>query len=269
MNKIRLCRKNDLPQVKNFVKDIWEGSDYLPLFFNKWVEDGNFYALEYRGKVAGTAKITMLPGKVAWLEGLRIDPALQGKGLGKELSAYIFKKALNMKKQGLVRHLEFCTYYMNERSINISSEAGFILQKAFYVMSRKRTKKIIEPRKFRFSRDDIVYDEYIPAGWKIIQNTRGAIKWLNEKGNAYEYQGQKVYIREADTVLNPAVRNPNPDIMIGFGDTFIDNEYYEIILPVGNSSIINKFKKKGFFFWDKPEKPNMFIFSYNRGVDID
>lgn len=269
MNRIRLCKKKDLPQVEGFVKDIWEGNDYLPQFFNEWVEDGNFYALEYGGRVAGTAKITILPGKTAWLEGLRIDPALQGKGLGKELSAYIFNKALNMKKEGLVRHLEFCTYYMNDRSINISSGAGFTLRKVFYVMSRKRTQNKIKPCRFSLTGSSIIYNDYIPAGWKIIRNTRGALKWLNEKGNAYEYNGNKVYIRKSDTVLNPAVRDPDPEIMIGLGDTLINSEYYEIVLPVESRHLIKEYKKNGFFFWDKPEKPNMFVFSFNPGVDID
>ncbi len=269
MNKIRLCRKNDLADVKRFVRNIWDGNDYLPQFFNEWVEDGNFYALEYNGKVAGTAKITILPGKVAWLEGLRIDPAFQGKGLGKELSAFIFRKALNMKKEGSVRYLEFCTYYMNDRSINISTDAGFTLKKAFYVMSRKRTQKKAVPAEIKLCRNDIIYEDYIPAGWKIIRNTRGAIKWLNEKGTAYEYKGNKVYVRKSDTVLNPAVINPDPAIMAVLGDTLIDSEYYEVVLPAESTHLIKQYKKNGFFFWDKPEKPNMFVFSFNPGVDID
>lgn len=267
MSIIRPCRKNDISAVRKLVSGIWDGNDYLPLYFSDWVDDGNFYAIEHNGRIAGTGKITLLPGKTAWLEGLRIDPALQGHGLGKELAGFIFSRALDLQKRGKVRFIEFSTYYLNDRSIGISAKAGFRTMESFYILAKEKDKGSIHPVKSDISGADLKYSNYIPAGWKFLHRTHGYLKWLNNNCSAYTYDGLKVYIRKNDTVINPA-GIPDPDKITAVGNSIMSGDYFETILTENEGHLVKDFLKRGWFFWDKPHKPNMSVYRYSPGVDI-
>lgn len=73
----------DRPFIEEIARLTWGGGgeDYLARVFDEWLGD-NFYVLELDGKVVGTAKLTLLPGEVGWLEGLRVHRDYRGKGYG-------------------------------------------------------------------------------------------------------------------------------------------------------------------------------------------
>ncbi|MDY6786628.1 MAG: GNAT family N-acetyltransferase, partial [candidate division WOR-3 bacterium] len=99
MNEIMEIRKvieEDFTQIRAIASRMWEGNDYLPGVFDEWLADGGFYALTIDDTVVGVTKITLLPCNVIWLEGLRMDPDYQGRGLGEKLAQFAFEKAVGL-----------------------------------------------------------------------------------------------------------------------------------------------------------------------------
>ena len=123
MIEIRRAVHEDKPRIVEISSKIWDGEDYLPHIFNKWVDEkgGEFSVITVDGVVAGCAKITELPHNVLWLEGIRVDTDYRGRGLGKSLAEYQLKRA---KEIGYEK-LELGTFVENYESIAIIEKRGF------------------------------------------------------------------------------------------------------------------------------------------------
>jgi GNAT superfamily N-acetyltransferase len=106
---------SDWPAVRRISAEIWEGRDYVPLFFKQWVREGGFWCAETRGRVAGYGKATELATGEWWLEGLRVDPALRRRGIGAELSRQVLYQALNRRPVSL----RLATADVNRESVRI------------------------------------------------------------------------------------------------------------------------------------------------------
>lgn len=84
---IRPALPADKPDVLEFCKGIWGGEDYIPLVWDTWMNDPavGMYVAEYAGHAVGLACLTHLAPGQWWLEGLRVDPAHQGKKIASRL----------------------------------------------------------------------------------------------------------------------------------------------------------------------------------------
>ncbi len=80
----------DTPQVMALTSQIWGGTDYVPSVWAEWLADpqGQLAVAEYGGRVAGLCKLTRLSDRDWWLEGLRVDPQLEGRGIASRLFDY-------------------------------------------------------------------------------------------------------------------------------------------------------------------------------------
>jgi GNAT superfamily N-acetyltransferase len=105
----------DKPAVMRISSRIWEGNDYVPLFYDRWVKDGDFWAAEMRGRIVGYGKATELSPGEWWLEGLRVDPECRKQGVGKELSRQVVKRTLERRPVSL----RLATADVNHESIHI------------------------------------------------------------------------------------------------------------------------------------------------------
>jgi N-acetylglutamate synthase-like GNAT family acetyltransferase len=122
---VRRATAADKTAVVEFCSKIWEGWDYLPRVYDRWLEDarGAFLVAELNGRPVGTDKITVLsPGEV-WLEGLRVDPDVRGQGVA---------LAINHKAMEIVAGLEpetvrFGTVSDNQASRHMGEKDGFRL----------------------------------------------------------------------------------------------------------------------------------------------
>lgn len=94
---------------------IWEGNDYVPLFFDRWVKEGGFWGAELRGRLVGYGKATELAPGEFWLEGLRVDPGCRKRGVGKELSRQVVLRILDRRPVSL----RLATADVNHESIHI------------------------------------------------------------------------------------------------------------------------------------------------------
>lgn len=88
-----LCRPAgaaDTPQALTLTKGIWGGGDYVPEVWEGWLaqSDGLLAVAIWQGRVAGFGHLSDLGLGEAWLEGLRVSPDLQHKGVGSRLHDY-------------------------------------------------------------------------------------------------------------------------------------------------------------------------------------
>jgi GNAT superfamily N-acetyltransferase len=83
----------DTQQVLELTHLIWEGMDYVPYVWEEWLSDyqGMLAVAEFGGKVIGLGKLSLLAPGQWWLEGLRVHPDFQGRGVGTHLHDYHFK----------------------------------------------------------------------------------------------------------------------------------------------------------------------------------
>jgi ribosomal protein S18 acetylase RimI-like enzyme len=89
-----VCRPalpKDTPQVLELTGRIWDGDDYVPYVWAEWLADpeGLLAVAEYGGRVAGLGKVTHLGEQEWWLEGLRVHPELEGRGIASRLHDYL------------------------------------------------------------------------------------------------------------------------------------------------------------------------------------
>jgi len=81
----------DTPHVLELTRTIWEGHDYVPLVWQEWLRDpqGLLAVAEFGGRVVGISKLSRLSPSEWWLEGLRVHPHFQGRGIASHLNDYL------------------------------------------------------------------------------------------------------------------------------------------------------------------------------------
>jgi GNAT superfamily N-acetyltransferase len=89
-----VCRPalpKDTPDVLELTSKIWEGHDYIPSIWAEWLHDpdGLLAVAEYGGRVVGLSKLTRLSPSEWWLEGLRVHPEYEGRGIASRLHDYL------------------------------------------------------------------------------------------------------------------------------------------------------------------------------------
>ncbi|NPA75332.1 MAG: GNAT family N-acetyltransferase [Euryarchaeota archaeon] len=178
MVKIRPAKMGDLEDVESIARNTWEGHDYISQEFMSWLEDGHFYVIESGGKVVGTGKITILPGRVGWLEGLRVHPAYQKQGLGRMMHSFLLNKAKDIAE---IEVLEFATHMFNKESVSMALKDGFKIVKRFYLCIRKLTSSM-DFEDVTITDSDIKWNDYIPCGWKFLRVLPETASYLKHCG---------------------------------------------------------------------------------------
>lgn len=81
----------DAQDVMDFTHRIWEGEDYIPNVWMDWLADtvGMLAVVEWNCHVVGTGKLTQLSQGQWWLEGLRVHPDFEGRGIASHLNDYL------------------------------------------------------------------------------------------------------------------------------------------------------------------------------------
>jgi ribosomal protein S18 acetylase RimI-like enzyme len=132
---IRPARPSDKAAVAKISATVWDGNDYLPLVWDGWVaEDANtgfLLAGELNGDVVAIQHTSLQPGAVAWMEGIRVDPAYRNQGIGGQMLARALETA---RERGSAR-ARLSTARLNQASTAIAGSHGFLETAEFAIFS--------------------------------------------------------------------------------------------------------------------------------------
>lgn len=126
----------DSPRIVAISAQIWDGHDYVPDVLGRWLADrrGEVLVAEIDGTVAAFAYRTWLADGHAWLQGIRADPALQGRGAGRALTGELVERC---RRDG-ARRIGLSTYVDNEASIHLIESFGFQRKASFVYLEGPR-----------------------------------------------------------------------------------------------------------------------------------
>jgi L-amino acid N-acyltransferase YncA len=113
---------------------MWDGEDYVPELLDGWFADseGELSVATLDDDVIAFAHRTWLCPGIAWFEGIRTDPAYQGRGAGKAITEHFIRAA---RADGAT-HIDLSTYIDNEASIHILETSGFQRVATFSYLER-------------------------------------------------------------------------------------------------------------------------------------
>ncbi|WP_457741866.1 GNAT family N-acetyltransferase [Thermococcus sp.] len=260
---IRKAMPEDRPFIEEIARLTWGGEDYLARVFDEWLGD-NFYVLELEGKVIGTAKLTILPDKVGWLEGLRVHPNYRGRGYGWKLHSFMLELGKRLAREGKVEALEFATYFLNRESISMAEKTGFHVKAEFFVLGTKTEGfELEEPERVEPTLEDLTLG-IIPVGWRFVRRSGEAVKWIRENAELYDFNGFRFLVSKKGTTFTPfdvglATLKAMLPAMAWVAEER-GRKSFDVMLPSGVKPLLPGVKRLGLFLWDETEEPNVFIF---------
>ncbi len=84
---LRPVRPADRDRVVEMTRDVWNGRDYLPRVFDRWVGDAGaaFQAAEVEGVVVGVQRLRPYAPGLIWYEGLRVAAEHRRHGIARAM----------------------------------------------------------------------------------------------------------------------------------------------------------------------------------------
>jgi GNAT superfamily N-acetyltransferase len=118
---LRPVRPADEARVLEITRDVWEGRDYIPRVFDRWVSDAGaeFQAAEVDGVVVGVQRIRAYAPGLVWYEGLRVASSHRRRGIARAMLDAAIEE---MRQQGF-REVRLAT--RDEPAVNLFESAGF------------------------------------------------------------------------------------------------------------------------------------------------
>jgi RimJ/RimL family protein N-acetyltransferase len=208
---IRRARPEDRDAILAMSEKIWGGVDYLPLIWDRWLADpdGALLTATLDGRPVGMSKITLLaPGEV-WLEGLRLHPELQGRGLSSNINRATLREAMKLNP----KTVRFSTAVINTASRHLAERTGFWqIARTRWMWGRARTRGVLGGRVatpddlanvWGFAKGSECYERtggLLCVGWKFPALTRHRLKDLIERGSLLLYPARgKLSSRETSS----------------------------------------------------------------------
>jgi GNAT superfamily N-acetyltransferase len=92
---LRPVRPTDHDRVVEIARKVWEGRDYLPRVFDRWVADAGsaFEAAEIEGEVVGLQRLRPYAPGLVWYEGLRVAAEYRRQGVARAMLASAIEEA--------------------------------------------------------------------------------------------------------------------------------------------------------------------------------
>lgn len=269
----RKLTHEDYEDIIDISKDIWEGSDYLPSVFHKWVDDKGIFLggvdIDNNNKVVAVAKLSILYDGSGWLEGLRVHTNYRGQKLGKRATQEVLKRATEALDNGFINKIAFATHITNIESKTMMENLNFKLKET-QVLAIKNISSLgsdINIEDFNIEPWDITYEEFenhqyikkrnglLPLAFVFEEVTyelyeslkvNGSFVKINGHCGLFKYKGEVNFIAMEDTFEGI--------------NTFMD--YYllkykksdqQIFTPVcpQDKVLIEKLKSSGYTSWSE------------------
>ncbi len=123
---VRRARPDDRESVLAFASATWDGWDYVPEAWPHWIAapDGVFLVATAQGddRPIAITRLALLAADEGWLEGIRVDPAVRGRGVATNLQVAQLAWA---RAHGL-GVLRYATGRGNEASLKLGAHHGFV-----------------------------------------------------------------------------------------------------------------------------------------------
>ncbi len=242
--EIRPARAEDFPQVQAICAQVWEGEDYVPQIWNEWLRDteGELLSLTLDGKVIGLARLTRMGAREWWMEGLRIDPAYQRRGLGTMFHRYLIERFC-ARGGGVARFVTGSTntpVCKMARALGFQKTAAFVMYQAGPQAKGADEFRRLEPSDARRVWDFLRASEYFEAVRRSIETT-GHWTWgfLTEPRLLDLLQAERVYGWFGDrwsAALDGVVIAQVPDVDAEDGRPRVTLAYLDA--TVGNLAVI-------------------------------
>ena len=123
MPSIRPLRESDKEDVLEIARHTWDGHDYVPYFFDKWLSDRNSHSIgmESDGHIIALANLRVIDnGKTGWMEALRVHPDYRGKKLATIMTKYVVELAKSIP----VERIRYTTAVDNTKSLHLAESVG-------------------------------------------------------------------------------------------------------------------------------------------------
>lgn len=273
----RKLTHEDYEDIVDISKDIWEGGDYLPSVFHKWVDDKGIFLggvdLD-NNKVVAVAKLSILYDRSGWLEGLRVHTNYRGLKLGKRVTEEILKRANEALENGIINKIAFSTHINNIESKTMMEKLNFKLKET-QVLAIKNILSLasnISIEDFHIELWDITFEEFrilpyvkrrnglLPLAfvfeevtYQLYENlkTNNSFVKINGHYGLFKYKGEANFIAMEDTY----------DGINAFMDYYLlkykESGTKEIFTPVcpQDTELIEKLKLAGYISWSdwKPD----------------
>ncbi len=261
---IRFAREGDRNDLLKIARSIWAGHDYLPRVMDDWLTEPWFLVCEYQGRVIACLKLTLLPDKVLWFEGLRVHARWQGKGIATLMNRHCFELAQQIRESHGIQSYEFSTYYLNVESLHLTQKLGFRIVEKFYALDKRGILSCQQPD----LRKDIdlasfeAYPRHIPCAWHAIHNSPDSIGFLSRYGTLFQTPYATYYYggmhRHYILLLQPPSAELKKDLPC-FQHFFGSRKSYSIIIPEAFSPTLPLLYKHGFRIWGDDIVPNMYV----------
>jgi len=266
---LRLLIREARPEDRGFIEEIgrltWGGRDYLPRVFDEWLGD-NFYVLEVEGVVVGTAKLTLMPGGVGWLEGLRVHPDYRGRGYGRLLHGFMVSLGERLAREGLIVALEYATHSRNRASVRLAEETGFRVRARFYHLSAPpEALGARKPERTRITWEDLdpLLDP-IPVGWHFLERIPDSLEWISRHAEAYRIDHAKFLAEKGSATFTPLTLEPKKLESLLPAMAWIarerGSERISVIIPEKAREALQTLEALGFKAWRTSGEPNVVVF---------
>lgn len=155
----------DYNDIIDISKDIWEGGDYLPEVFHKWVDDkGLFLGIvdTEKNKIVSVGKFSVLSDGSGWLEGLRVHSSYRGLKLGRMLSEKLIEITKEALAEGRINKIAFSSHVSNKESVTLMGKLGFKLAQSQVLVTKEleALDDALDSSKFTIEKWNISYEEF-------------------------------------------------------------------------------------------------------------
>ena len=232
---------DDIPDIQEISKNIWDGEDYIPQVIEKWLQDKNCmnygaFINEDLDEIVGFGRVKLYDNKLAWLEGGRVSVKYQKQGIGKELMNYAIDYAYTVKAD----IAQFDTSSKNQGSNALAKFFRFKKKKSMNVLNAERKdikqfkpisldvkKVMVKEAKELYKHIDIGLGEEVSIGWSYIP-----LNNLSDDGNSWYVVNSKAILQKVKFKSTSIQESPGAkDVwMITYGDPTLAFELIKICL---------------------------------------
>lgn len=280
MANFKVLTNENYNDVKKLCENIWDGNDYVPDIFHKWVaeKEGCFIGLFEDDKLVGLGKYTVLIDRQGWLEGLRIHPDSRGKGYANLISDKLLNIAKEDLKNNIITNIGMCTHKDTTASIHMMTNRGFKLEQSCMLVfkninniSNNLSLENFDAKTWYISYEDLVELDYfknfnnkIVHGFTYINLCKDVYNDLVTNNSLISVNGYKAILKSKADFVSIMCLDESIDSINTITDycllKYKCNEI-DICLTSSNSQLIKDLKSHNFECLDEFENDCLY-FSY-------